>query len=69
MNQDETREDDVVTAVLTDLPLLSAQAEETKAGFGGVMLVGPPASEKGLEKFGPGGLVYSGESGGINDGY
>ena len=51
MNQENPLEDDIVTAVMIDLPLTSAQAEETKAGFGGVTLIGPPETAE-LKKVG-----------------
>ena len=56
MNPEESFEDDIVTAILTDLPLASEQAEDTKAGFGGVTFIGPPAAEE-LKKLGLGTLV------------
>ena len=56
MNPEEYLEDDIVTAILTDLPLASEQAEDTKAGFGGVTFIGPPAAED-LKKTGLGTLI------------
>jgi hypothetical protein len=62
MNQEKPLEEDITTAILTDLPLGIAQAEEAKAGFGGATLIGTPEtaalrnSEKGI-------LIYSGEPG------
>ena len=44
MNQKESQNTVIPTAVLTDLPLAAEQAEETKAGAGDVSLLGPPAT-------------------------
>jgi hypothetical protein len=59
MNSQEPVEDDIETAMLADLPLASAQAEETKGGSGVVTLIGPPVSAD-LKKTGPGLLVLPG---------
>jgi hypothetical protein len=60
MNQEKPLEEEIVTAILTDLPLGIAQAEEAKAGFGGVTLIGPPETTK-LKPEST--LTYSGEPG------
>lgn len=61
MNQEKPPEEDIETAILKELPLSITQAEEAKAGFGGVTLIGPPetAAVKNIES----NLTYSGESG------
>ena len=59
MNQDKPIEEEIVTAILTDLPLSIAQSEEAKGGADGATPTRPPAV---TERQG-GGFTYSGEAG------
>jgi hypothetical protein len=61
MNQEKPLKEDIETAILTDLPLSTGQAEQAKAGYGGVTLIGPPETA-GVKK-GESNLTYSGEPG------
>ena len=62
MNQKQPLEAGTASAMLTDLPLPGEEAEQAKAGSGGVTLIGPPETVE-PKKVREGGLIYSGEPG------
>jgi len=52
MNYKNSRNDSIQPEILADLPLASEQAEETKAGAGNVVFLGPPATEPKIGRAG-----------------